>query len=115
MSAKTTKEAEKTTEALVSVSIDKNLKTDVHVDGIIVWCMLGLVFAFVVARVINIFNLKNFEIDEAEFGLGNQKIKLKPNSTDMQIAYKIWVELSTRKIGLPVDFKNDVVTEVYDS
>lgn len=110
-----TKGSEKNTEALVSVSVDKNLQTELHVDGIVVWCVLGLILVFVVAKGINLFRIKNFEIDEAEFGLGNQKIKLKPNSTDMQIAYKIWVELSTRKIGLPVDFKNDVITEVYDS
>lgn len=60
-------------------------------------------------------SLRSFEIDEAEIGLGNQKLKLKPNLVDKQIAYKIWVELSTRKIGLPIDLEHDVVTEVYDS
>lgn len=60
-------------------------------------------------------SLRTFEIDEAEIGLGNQKLKLKPNLVDKQIAYKIWVELSTRKIGLPIDLEHDVVTEVYDS
>lgn len=57
----------------------------------------------------------SFEIDEAEFGLGDQKIKLRPNDVDRQIAYKIWVELSTRKIGLKIDPDNDVVSEIYDS
>ncbi len=38
-----------------------------------------------------------------------------PNETDRQIAYKIWVELSTRKIGLEIDLEHDVVAEVYDS
>ena len=33
----------------------------------------------------------------------------------MPIAYKIWVELSTRKIGLRFDEENDVIKEVYDS
>jgi hypothetical protein len=33
----------------------------------------------------------------------------------MQIAYKIWVELSTRKIGLPIDLEDDVVADIYDS
>lgn len=58
---------------------------------------------------------RSYEINEAELGLGNQKIKLRPNSTDLQIAYKIWVELCTRKIGLPIDLDNDVLVEVYDS
>ncbi|UGA39492.1 hypothetical protein JOS77_08390 [Chromobacterium haemolyticum] len=46
--------------------------------------------------------------------MGN-KIKLKANDDDRQIAYKIWVELSTRKIGLKIDLEQDVITEVYDS
>lgn len=62
----------------------------------------------------NLFG-SNFEIDEAELGFGDQKFKLKPNYTDRQVAYAIWVELSTRKIGLEIDFDNDVIAEIYDS
>ncbi len=58
---------------------------------------------------------KDFEIDEAEIGVGTGKFTLKPNMTDRQVAYSIWVELSTRKIGLPIDFDHDVIAEVYDS
>lgn len=59
--------------------------------------------------------LKDFEIDEAQLGLGDQNITLRPNDIDRQIAYKIWVELSTRKIGLEIDLEHDVLAEVYDS
>ena len=31
------------------------------------------------------------------------------------LAYKLWVDLSTRKIGLPFDENNDVIEEVYNS
>jgi len=31
------------------------------------------------------------------------------------VAYAIWVELSTRKIGLPIDLDHDVISEIYDS
>lgn len=58
---------------------------------------------------------RNWEINEAEFGIGNQKIKLKANNYDTQIAYKIWVELSTRKIGIKIDPEKDVIDEVYNS
>jgi hypothetical protein len=58
---------------------------------------------------------KEFEIDEAEIGVGTGKLTLKPNMTDRQVAYSIWVELSTRKIGLPIDFEHDVIAEIYDS
>lgn len=59
--------------------------------------------------------LKDFEIDETELGIGNAKFTLKPNWTDRQVAYAIWVELATRKIGLPIDLENDVLSEIYDS
>ncbi len=34
---------------------------------------------------------------------------------DLQIAYQLWVELNTRKIGLPIDLENDVIVELYNS
>jgi hypothetical protein len=58
---------------------------------------------------------KQMELDEAEFGIGNAKVKLRPNLTDRQVAYAIWVELSTRKIGLEIDLERDVISEVYAS
>lgn len=58
---------------------------------------------------------KQFEIDQAEIGVGRNKLRFRPNSADRQVAYAIWVELSTRKIGLPIDFEHDVVAEIYDS
>jgi len=59
--------------------------------------------------------VKAYEIDEAVIGIGGQKVKIKPNYQDMQVAYKLWVELSTRKIGLEIDPENDVINEIYDS
>lgn len=58
---------------------------------------------------------RDFEIDSAELGLGDSKITLKPNADDRTVAYRIWVELSTRKIGLPIDPDHDVIAEIYDS
>jgi hypothetical protein len=57
----------------------------------------------------------DFELDEAEFGIGNQTVRLRPNYADRQLAYAIWVELSTRKVGLQIDLQHDVIAEVYDS
>ena len=58
---------------------------------------------------------KDFEIDQAEIGTGTGKLSLRPNTTDRQVAYAMWVELSTRKIGLPIDFDHDLISEIYDS
>lgn len=56
-----------------------------------------------------------FEIDETEIGIGSSKLKFKANYDDLQIAFKFWTELATRKIGIPIDEENDVIVEVYDS
>jgi len=58
----------------------------------------------------------NFEIVEMQIKLGNVgNIKLRPNTQVRQIAYQIWVEIKTRKIGLKIDEENDVIVEVFDS
>lgn len=63
----------------------------------------------------SLFFVENVEIDSTEIGLGNQKITIKPNYINVNIAYKLWIELSTRKIGIEIDFENDVILEVYQS
>ena len=55
------------------------------------------------------------EINEAEIGIGTNKVKLKANIEDLQIGFKFWTELTTRKIGLPLNEEHDVIVEVYDS
>jgi len=58
---------------------------------------------------------ENIDFDSAEIGINGQKITIKPNYINIDVAYKIWVELNTRKIGLPIDFEHDVIYEVYNS
>lgn len=103
--------------ALVRIDLSKQFDISFHADGLFSAGLVILIVAIVLTRVWRgrSGKLQNFELDEAEFGLGNQKFKLKVNDDDRQIAYKIWVELSTRKIGLPIDLEHDVITEVYDS
>ena len=57
----------------------------------------------------------NLAIDSAQFGFAGATVSMKPNATDRQVAYAIWVELATRKIGLPIDLDNDVLIELYES
>lgn len=83
------------------------------------WIVAALVLLAVTYVVWRLFSggssWKEFEIDQAEIGTGTGKLRLKPNMTDRQVAYAIWVELSTRKIGLPIDFEHDVIVEIYNS
>lgn len=58
---------------------------------------------------------KTFDINELELGVGTGTIRLTPNYKDREIAYKLWVELSTRKLGLKLNWDEDVIVEVYNS
>jgi len=100
---------------IIRVVLGRDLNLDIHINGIVIIILIILITIVVLLRRRLFPSLKRMEINEAEFGLGNQKITLRPNTTDLQIAYKIWVELSTRKIGLPIDLDHDVISEVYDS
>lgn len=102
---------------LISLHLDSDDSLSVTLS---IWMVLivGLILvsAVAIARRGNPFRrLSEFEIDEATLGIGEHRIKLRPNDLDRQIAYAIWVELSTRKLGLPVDPKHDVIVDIYDS
>lgn len=43
------------------------------------------------------------------------EVSIKPNYQVKQIAHKVWVELTTRKAGLPIDKDNDVISDIYKS
>lgn len=58
---------------------------------------------------------KSIEIDCAELNINGQKLKLRPNNATINVAYKIWVEITTRKIGQEIDYTNDVIEEIYNS
>lgn len=63
----------------------------------------------------NVVFRQNFEIDEIQLGVGPGKVKIRPNHDDLQMAYRLWIELRTRKLGLPFDEAHDVIAEIYDS
>lgn len=73
------------------------------------------VVVWVFKRIYGYLNKKSIVIDEVCLGIGDSSVKLKYDKKDQEIAYKLWVELSTRKIGLLYDEENDVITEVYNS
>ncbi len=81
--------------------------------GLAAAAVVGLVFATRYLQ--DRGRLRSFEINSAHFCFGGGRVTLKPNTVDRQVAYEIWVELATRKIGLPIALDDDVVTEIYDS
>ncbi|WP_339489456.1 hypothetical protein [Pseudomonas sp. EL_65y_Pfl2_R95] len=109
-------DAKSASSSLIKFIVDSDFRLTLEVSpwAVIVFLLVLLIF-FIAKGFPSSSRVRDFEIDEAEFGIGDQKIKLRPNLIDKQIAYKIWVELSTRKIGLPIDLNDDVIFEVYDS
>lgn len=101
---------------LISISLtnDYTFSFEINYAAVIIITFLILI-AMAIKKYLGTFFGENFEIDKAEMGLGSGKISFKPNREDQQIAYAIWVELSTRKIGIPIDLKHDVVYEIYNS
>lgn len=84
--------------------------------SIIILALIIYCIALVVKRLRNVFNDHSIEINEINLGIGsNSSIKLVYNTKEKDIAYKLWVEMSTRKIGLEFEEDDDVITEVYNS
>lgn len=102
--------------SLIKLLIDSDFRLTLEISPWVFGLVIGILVAVLIIRwLLSRAGMADYEIDEAEFGIGDQKIKLRPNIVDKQIAYKIWVELSTRKIGLPIELDNDVISEVYES
>lgn len=100
---------------LFSLSLNRDWSLSIIFNPIAVVVIVSVVIAYFVLRWLWLGRGSRFEIDAAEMGIGSHKISFKPNLRDQEIAYKIWVELSTRKIGLPINLEHDVISEVYDS
>ena len=100
----------------LTFSVDRDFTFSLKLNSIaIILVVILIVIVVLIKRFWENRTRTTFEIDQAEMGIGSTKLTFKPNNDDRQIAYKIWVELSTRKIGLPIDLDHDVISEVYDS
>lgn len=102
---------------LVSLGVDRTtwgLALEVNVWLIVAIAVIAGI-CIIVFRKSRWRTVEALDLDETELGIGSAKFKLKPNYTDRQVAYQIWVELSTRKIGLKVDLAHDVIIDIYES
>lgn len=77
--------------------------------------ILLAIISKVIKYIINYSRKQSINIDEIELGIGNSHITMKYDAKDKEIAYKLWIELNTRKIGLQYDEEDDVLVEIYDS
>ncbi|HEY4788382.1 MAG TPA: hypothetical protein VIH57_20155 [Bacteroidales bacterium] len=100
----------------IAVSEKGNLEFSCHWSVFAIAFLASLLFLyFKLIHPLGKNRLSNLKIDQVELGIGDQKISLSPNYKDRQIAHKLWAELNTRKIGIEIDFENDVIVELYNS
>ena len=99
---------------LFRVAVDSNYS---FVAEISLWIALPLLVIGAVLLGIRWYLLvRRYDVVKLEIALGGiGKVELSPNKQDLQVAHKIWTELTTRKAALPIDPEHDVIVEVYDS
>lgn len=106
---------------LVNFSLDNwNLTFSINIILIIFIISLFILlknglFDYITDKLFRRFKTKNYHINEVKLGIGSTTISFKPNYNDRKIAYTLWVEISTRKLGLPIDLDEDVIVELYNS
>ncbi len=110
---------------IVKLSLDKSHNLNLFVGNDILWTIMILILFFIIGFFILLF-FKNknalamllrghISMEGAKLGLNGFAIDIKPNYQTVQVAYKLWVELNTRKLGLRIDLENDVIEEIYNS
>lgn len=84
----------------------------------VVWVLICLASLFLLKWIWPIFRLKwlrGFRPKIVRISFSGPEIELCPDHEIRRIAYQAWVEIQTRKVGLPFDEEHDVIAEIYDS
>jgi len=90
----------------------KSVRFSFTLDNLFVFFLLVLLFLGIIYL---IFRLLKGKINIRTITVKGISIDLQCDAAVKNLAHKVWIELSTRKIALPFDEDNDVIVEVYDS
>ena len=93
----------------------QNIVLSVNWFTAVISFLLFVLVSWAIKRLHRKFTHKTMIIEEATIGIGNSSLTIKYDRHIKEIAYKIWIELTTRKIGIEFDEEYDVISEVYDS
>ena len=93
----------------------KTFVISIDLLAIVVLCILIILTSRPIRYICQKLTFKTIQFSEATIGIGSTNIKIKYDEKIKEIAYKIWVELSTRKISIEFDEDFDIINEVYDS
>ena len=92
-----------------------SLLTKLNWLALLVLCAALVGISYLIKKVIPVSRKHAISVQEITLGIGSSSITVHYDNSDRALAYKLWVELNTRKIGLEFDQENDVIVEVYDS
>jgi len=99
--------------SILSIEVNKfTLDAKINIF-LLLLLVIALVAGLLWSKKIYRLHRQDVELEIALGGIG--KLKIKPNYEVKQIAHKAWVELKTRKAGLPIDKDNDVISDIYRS
>lgn len=102
---------------LITISFEDWSNLYIHLNLLAIIFVLGIaiLLSLILRFSTRMFYHRSIFIDEVTLGIGSTSVKLTYDRTDQAIAYKLWVEMSTRKIGIPFHMEDEVIVEVYNS
>lgn len=94
-----------------------NLMVDVIVSLEISTLIIASVVCLLIVILIIVSKTRatNYEIDSVDIGLSGPSFHICSKKGVRQVAYKIWVEINTRVIGLKIDLDQDVIRAIHES
>lgn len=102
---------------IFEIALQESSELSITIDLKIIFVLLIVLFIAIVLMkfIAKKASQSSILIEQVELGIGDSKVTLKYDKSEKKIAYNLWVEMNTRKIGLKFDEENDVISEVYDS
>ena len=99
-----------------SFEFDKWNEVVIRLNWVVILLGIALIWliVFLVKHLMKKRTGRTITIEGMSIGIGNLNCTLTCSHEVQEIAYQLWVELTTRKIAIPLD-DNDVILEVYDS
>lgn len=88
------------------------IKITISLDNVLVFLSIIFLISLIVYVIYKVFKDK---VKIRTLSIGSFSIDLECNKNVKSLANEVYIELSTRKISLPFDETNDLITEVYDS
>ncbi len=83
-----------------------------------VWLLIAAtvgILIFALSRSTIRRRLRKFRVRSVKLKFGGAEAEVCPDHDTRRVAHQAWVEIKSRKVGLPFDADHDVIVEVYDS